>query len=373
MKLQEVVKKIYDNLPIALVADQDNVGLIIGNYDDECEKMTIAYELNNDVLKEALQSHSNLVVTYHTPLFRATKSFASSRSKPNILFEACRFGVNVFAVHTSLDVVRSGLNFDLAGRLGLKNIQFLSPLKNTLYKIVVFVPQSHLDAVRQAMSRAGAGRIGNYSECAFVSDGKGSFVPDEKALPYIGEPGKFDSVNETKLEMVVEKSLAGVVVSELIKAHPYEEVAYDIYPLVNDSVNFGFGAIGEFDEPMQLRKFVNHVKEIIGLDFIKASHFPDTKVKKVALCAGSGVPFYNEAVKGGADVFITGDVKHHDFRGAQSSQTVIIDATHHGTEKFVLEVMLKVINRIFPARESGRKKGMSVGMSKHLPENFIVI
>ncbi|MFZ1083294.1 MAG: Nif3-like dinuclear metal center hexameric protein [Candidatus Kryptoniota bacterium] len=366
MKLQEIVKKIYDNLPIKLVSDGDNVGLIAGNYDDECEKMTVAYELNNGVLDEVLQNHSNLLVTYHTPLFRPTKSFTSSNSKPNSLFEAARAGVNVLAVHTALDVVRDGLNFDLAARLGLKNIRFLSPLKDTLYKIVVFVPQSHLDQVRRAMSEAGAGRIGNYFECSFALDGKGSFVPNEEASPYIGQPGKFESVDEARLEMVVERSLIGAVVSEMLKTHPYEEAAYDVYPLSNDSANFGFGAIGELDEPVQLKVFIGRVKEIVGLDSVKASHLPEVEIKKVALCAGSGVPFYSDAVKNGADVFVTGDVKHHDFREAQPCPAVLVDATHHGTEKYVPEVMLKIMNEIF-------RNEISVRMSKYWRENFIAV
>ena len=191
MKLREIVKKINDILPIESVSEQDNVGLIVGNYDDDCEKMTLAYELNNTVVNEALESHSNLIVTYHTPLFHAKKSFTSSTSKPDPLFEGARAGVNVFAVHTALDITRDGLNFDLARRIGLKDVTFLSPLKNRLFKITVFVPTSHLEIVRETMSRAGAGRIGNYSDCSFTASGKGTFTPHDGASPYIGEKGKF--------------------------------------------------------------------------------------------------------------------------------------------------------------------------------------
>ncbi|MGO9482769.1 MAG: Nif3-like dinuclear metal center hexameric protein [Candidatus Kryptoniota bacterium] len=366
MNLQEIVEKIYDKLPIDLVADQDNVGLIAGNYDDECQKMTVAYELNNGVLDEVLQNRSSLVVTYHTALFRSTKCFTSSRSKPNLLFEATRAGIGVLAVHTALDVMRDGLSFDLAARLGLKNVRFLSPLTKKLYKIVVFVPQSHLDEVRKAMSKAGAGRLGNYSECSFVLNGNGSFVPNEEASPYKGQPGKFESVDEARLEMVIEKSLAGAVVNEMLRAHPYEEPAYDIYALLNNSVNFGFGAIGVLDEPIRFKAFIGRVKEIIGVDFVRSSHLSDAEIKTVAVCAGSGVPLYDDAVKAGADVFITGDVKHHDFREARSCSTALIDATHHGTEKFAVEVMSKIMDEIFQNK-------ISVGMSRYYRENFITI
>lgn len=347
MKLQDLAKKIYDYLPIDLVSEHDNVGLMIGNYDDECEKITLAYELNNFVLNETLANHSNLVVTYHTPLFRARKSFTSSFSRPDYLFDAARAGVNVFAVHTAIDVIKDGLNFDLAARLGLKNLKALSPIKNTLYKVAVFVPSSHLDNVREAMSKAGAGKIGNYSNCSFTVEGKGSFLPNDSASPYIGEAGKFEKVDEMRLEMVVTKSLVGPVVNEMLKSHPYEEVAYDIYPLANDSVGFGFGAIGELEEPISVTDFISRVKGSLDLDFVRVSHSSEKKVEKVAVCAGSGVPFYNDAVRNGADIFVTGNVKHHDFRQAQSQRTILADATHVGTEKFTTEVMFKVLKKIF--------------------------
>jgi dinuclear metal center YbgI/SA1388 family protein len=366
MKLQELAKKLNNNLPIELVAEQDNVGLIIGNYDDECEKMTLAYELNKTVLDEALANHSNLVVTYHTPLFHAKKSFTSSASRPDPLFDAARARMNVFAVHTAIDVVKDGLNFDLAVRMGLKNIKVLSPIKNSLYKVVVFVPSSHLDKVREAMADAGAGNIGNYSDCSFVVEGKGSFLPSNSASPYVGEAGKFERVDETRLEMIVAKSLIGSVINEMLKAHPYEEAAYDIYPLVNDHADLGFGAVGELEEPVLLNDFISHVKETLGLDSMKLSRSPEVKIRRVALCAGAGVPFYDDAIRDGADIFITGDVKHHDFREAQPCRTILADATHVGSEKFAIEVMSKVLRRIL-------SDTISIEMSKSKTINAITI
>ncbi len=366
MKLQDLAKKIYDYLPIELVSQHDNVGLMTGNYDDKCEKMILAYELSDFVLNEALSNHSNLIVTYHTPLFRARKSFTSSSSRPDYLLDAARAGVNVFAVHSALDVIKDGLNFDLAARLGLKNINVLSAIKDTLYKVAVFVPSSHLDNVREAMAKAGAGKIGNYSDCSFTVEGKGSFLPSDSASPYIGEAGKIEEVDEMRLEMVVTKSLVGPVVNEMLKAHPYEEVAYDIYPLANDSLGFGFGAIGELEEPMSIKDFISRVKGLLELDFVKISHSSEKEIKKVAVCAGSGVPFYNDAVRNGADIFVTGDVKHHDFRQAQSQHTIMADATHIGTEKFTTEVMFKVLKGIF-------SDTITIDISRYKTANAITI
>ncbi len=366
MNLLEIVKKIKEKLPVELVADQDNVGLIVGDYDDECRTMTVAYELNRGVVDEAVKSNSNLVVTYHTPLFRPTKSFTSSGSRPDPLLFAARSCVNVFAVHTALDVTKEGINFDLASRLGLSKVRLLSPLANSLYKIVVFVPQDHLENVRSAMSQSGAGRIGNYSDCSFSAEGEGSFLPGEGSSPYIGSPGKPEKTNESRLEMVVEKSLAGPVIEAMLKVHPYEEVAYDVYPLVSSSTNYGFGAIGDLEEPMHASKYLEKVKEVLGLTFVRASHLRDEKVKKVALCAGSGVQFYGEAVRVGADIFITGDVKHHDFREAQTRSTILVDATHRATERFAAQVLQRILKDIFENR-------MAVDLSMHDYDGAIIV
>lgn len=366
MKLSEVVKTIKKNLPIGLVTGQDNVGLITGNYDDECGTMIVAYELNPGVIEEAVGAGSNLVVTYHTPLFRPTKTFTSSGANPDPLFNATRSGVNVFCVHTSLDVPTNGLNFDLAKRFGLEGIRLLAPLEDTLYKVVVFVPHERVGEVRTAMARNGAGKIGDYSECAYSSEGEGNFVPGEGTSPYVGSPGKLESASESRLEMVVEKSLSGQVVDAMIKAHPYEQVAYDVYPLVNESASYGFGAIGDLPQAISVKSFLAVVKKLLGLQSIRVSHLPDEKVKKVALCAGSGMPFYQQAVHKGADIFITGDVRHHDFRQAQLGPTVLADATHRGTERFAAEVLHGVLREAFENR-------IVVNLSKHEFDSAVIV
>ena len=365
MKLSEVVKRIEERLPVGLVTEQDNAGLIAGDYDDECGMMIAAYELNAGVIEEALKAGANLIVTYHTPLFRPTKSFTSSGARPDPLFQAVRSGINVFAVHTSLDIPNYGLNFDLASRLGLSDVKILSPLENSLYKIVVFVPQDHLEKVRAVMSKSGAGQIGNYSECAFVADGEGSFLPGAGASPFIGSPGKPEKTNESRLEMIVEKSLTGAVIEAMLKVHPYEEVAYDVYPLANSSSNYGFGAIGEFDDALPVNKFLDRVKKVLGLSHITVSHLDGTNIRKVALCAGSGVSFYRDAVRKKADIFITGDVKHHDFREAKLQRTILADATHRGTERFAAEVLHRILRQTFENR-------IVVNLSKHEYDSAVI-
>ncbi len=366
MKVREVVKAISERLPVDLVSGQDNVGLIIGNYDDECEKIMVAYELDADVISEASTSGSNFVVTYHTPLFKPAKSFISSHAHPDYLLEASRCGLNVFAVHTALDVVKAGLNVDLAKRIGLRGIKLLAPLSGTLYKIVVYVPVANLEEVKRAMFGSGAGRIGNYSECSFSSNGKGTFLPGEDASPYIGTVDRREIVQETRLEMLVEKSLLGHVLKSMLDAHPYEEVAYDVYPLVNESPNFGFGAIGELEEPRPITDFLAGIKVLLGIEHVKLSHLPDKKIKRVAVCAGSGVPFYKDALREGADIFLTGDVKHHDFRAAQQGPTILADATHIGTERFATHLIHRIVSGAFEG-------SIVVGLSKHQHQNAVFV
>ena len=364
MKLQEIVKKIYDYLPIRMVMGEDNVGLIAGNYDDECDKMTIAYELNKDILTELLKSRSDLLVTYHTPLFRARSFFRSSNSDPDIFFEAVRAGINLYSVHTALDIPKNGLNFDLAARLGLRNIKFLSPLDSVLSKVAAFVPATHLDAVRDAMGNAGAGRIGNYSHCSFTSSGIGSFVPSEKASPFIGSAGFLEKAEEIKIEMIVERWLIGSVVNAMLKVHPYEEPAYDIIPLANVSGEYGFGAVGEFSKPVPLTDFLSRIKRTLGTDSIRVSHRRDIKIRKVGICAGAGAKYYEDAVRHGADIFITGDVKHHEFREAQSRSTILADASHAGTERFAPDSLIKIMREAFQGQ-------LEIEMSKSKIKNAI--
>ncbi len=366
MKLIDVVKGIRERLPIELVSDQDNVGLIAGDYDDECDAMMVAYELNDGVVEEATQAKSNLVVTYHTPLYRAAKSFTTSTTRPDSLFHAVRSGLNIFSVHTALDVVRDGINFDLSRRLGLTNLRTLAPLSNSIYKIVVFVPQDHVGIVRDAMARSGAGRIGNYTECSFSSEGEGTFLPGDGSSPYIGNQGKRELTRESRLEMVAEKTLVGAVVDSMLKAHPYEEVAYDLYPLSNASVNYGFGAIGELAEPVSAAEFLGMVKRLLGLVSIKVSHLSGGEIRNVAVCAGSGASYYGQAVREGADLFITGDVKHHDFREASVRRTMLADATHAGTEKFAGQLLHDILKQAFEDR-------IVVNLSKHDYDGAVIV
>ncbi|MGC8652711.1 MAG: Nif3-like dinuclear metal center hexameric protein [Candidatus Kryptoniota bacterium] len=347
MKVYEVINRIENSLPIRVVEDEDNVGLIAGSYNIECTGLFVTYELNYEAIERAVQSNANLVVTYHTPIYKPTKKLTSSDDSANYLLYALNKSLNVYSVHTAIDISREGINFDFGRRLGLKKMKFLSPLTNRMYKISVFVPSTHVSGVRDAMSAAGAGVIGDYVNCSFESKGKGTFLATGSAHPFVGVVGVPEETDEVKLEMIVDRSLLHSVLSAMVSSHPYEEVAYDVYPLANPSPNYGFGVFGELDKELDLISFLSEIKEIFDLKHLVYSAHPGRTIKKVAFCAGSGMSFYRDALKSGADIYITGDVRYHDFRQSLESKMILVDATHYGTEKYVPELLSNLMLKIF--------------------------
>ncbi|HEY9164916.1 MAG TPA: Nif3-like dinuclear metal center hexameric protein [Candidatus Kryptonia bacterium] len=366
MNLRDVIKTISEKFPIELVSENDNVGLICGDYEDECSKMTVAYELNDRTLKEAGDLGSNLVVTYHTPIFKPVRNLTSSRENFNPVLRAARMSINVFTIHTALDVMHGGINWDFAERFGFKDTKFLSPLRSTLYKLVVFVPASHLESVRKAISLSGGGRIGDYSECSFDVAGNGTFIPGSASNPFVGTRGKRESVEEERVEVVVEKQFLGRVIKGMVDAHPYEEVAYDVYPLVNESPNYGYGIVGNLEHPMDVNLFLGTVKRILSQPFVRVSHMSETEVTRVAFCAGSGMGFYGDAVGEGADIFVTGDVRHHDFRTARSGKMVLVDASHSGTERYAPALIQKALKELFTDK-------VDVTLARSQEDNAVIV
>ncbi len=347
MKVYEVINKIEESLPIGVVAGEDNVGLVAGNYNAECTGIFVAYELNREVVDDAFKSNANLIVTYHTPIYKPIRKITGPGDSHEYILYALNKSLNIYSVHTALDVSREGINFDFGKRIGLQKMKFITPLPDRMYKISVFVPLDHVYRVRDAMSGAGAGVIGNYINCSFESRGKGTFLATESAHPFIGSVGIPEETEEVKLEMIVDKSFLNSVLSAMISSHPYEEVAYDIYPLVNPSPNYGFGVVGEMNEQLDLTSFLSKLKEVLGVKHLVCSAHANKPVNRVAFCAGSGMSFYRDALKSGADIYITGDVKYHDFRQSLESKMTLVDATHSGTENYVIELMMNLMLKIF--------------------------
>ncbi len=348
VKCGDIIKFMEEYAPPKLAEDWDNVGLMIGNRNDEIKKIMVCLDVTPEVIQAAEANNVNMIVSHHPFIFKGLKRINTDDLKGRMIIDLIRKGINVYSAHTNLDVTNGGVNEQLARTLGLKNLQILKSYKSErLFKLAVFVPKDSVDAVREALGKAGAGWIGNYSDCTFSTEGIGTFRPLEGTNPYIGTKGNLEKVEEFRIETVVSESILDKVVSSMISVHPYEEVAYDIYPLELSGKEYGFGFVGETDEVVGVNEFAETVKSRLDVQKVRVIGDIDKKVKRVAVFCGS---FSNEimgAVKSKADVLITGDVKYHDALDMMQMGMCVIDAGHFNTEKVVLPALAGILKEKF--------------------------
>jgi dinuclear metal center YbgI/SA1388 family protein len=322
---------------------KDAVGLQVG-YEKvaEIQKVLLAYEITDDVIDEALQARANLIISYHPLIFPNIASITDSTRTGALVRRLVKNEIALYVIHTAFDShPEFGTSRLMADALGLQKIRPLVPLRELLEKIVVFVPKENIRQVQEAMWEAGAGNIGNYDESSFAAGGIGTFRGNENTHPAIGKPLTRESVDEIRLEMIFEKWKSSQVIEKMIAAHPYEEVAYDRYPLINSHPKFGMGSIGEWSEGKNLEESLEAVAKVFGTPILRHSSVLKEKYKRIALLGGSGMEFYSSARSQGADIFITGDIRYHDFYRAEHDQVLLIDAGHAETERFVTSGMLK--------------------------------
>ena len=278
-----------------------------------------------------------MIISHHPILFKAVNSIRTDLPQGQILASLIKANIAVYAAHTNLDIATGGVNDILASKLNLQDMQPLAiSYTEKLCKLVVFVPNTHMEVVRKAISEAGAGHVGNYSHCTFSSNGIDSFLPLDGAQPFIGSNGVIEYVEETRLETIMPEKISRRVIKAMLKVHPYEEVAYDFYQLINSGHPLGLGRVGKLIASMPLNKFITQVKMALGIEYVSVAGPQDKIVKKVAVCGGSGAGFINKAAFAGADVYITGDVKYHDAQNALTAGIAVIDAGHFATEQPVL-------------------------------------
>lgn len=326
--------------PLALVEDWDNSGLLVGAPDAEVSKALVTLEITPEVAAEAIAEKVQLIVSHH-PLLRDPLSQIRFDVYPaSLIAKMIRHDIAVYAAHTNLDAAPGGINDLLAERLGLEDVGLLAPTREEkLFKLAVFVPLGYEDNVRQAMCAAGAGWIGAYSECTFQSSGTGTFRPLEGTNPFLGKIGALEKADESRIETIVPEDKLDQVVQEMCRAHPYEEVAYDLYPLRNRGKRQGLGRVGRLPAAQPLSVFAKKVKTALDLAQVRVTGLLDRPVSRAALCGGSAMAFLPQAVQAGADVYITGDVKHHDALHALAEGIALIDAGHHGTERVIVPVL----------------------------------
>lgn len=347
MKIAEVIQHLESVAPSALQESYDNAGLITGNAGWDCSKILVTLDATEKVIEEAVNSNCNLVVAHHPILFRGLKRLTGADYVQKAIITAIKRDIAVYAIHTNLDNVLSGVSGKMAAVLGLKNVAILSPKEDVLEKIYTFVPTANVDEVRKAIFSAGAGRIGNYYDCSFNAEGLGTFIASEGTDPHIGEIGKPATANETKIEVIFPAHLREKVIQALLEAHPYEEVAYDIVRLQNTYSQAGPGIVGELAQPISEREFLSLVKQKFNLPLIRHTPLLNRQVKKVALCGGAGSFLISRALAVKADFFITGDVKYHEFFDA-NDRLVIADIGHFESEQFTIDLLQQVLAEKFP-------------------------
>jgi len=348
MIVGELTKYLDDWAPPGAAWEKDNVGLQIGSRRQQIKNILLCLELNDEVLKEALQKKCNFIFTHHPLIFKPIKKLDFENNSLSKLIEKLfKHNMSVYSAHTNFDSIKDGVSFELAKTLKLKNIRFLENQNSNQFKVVTFIPTSSFDKISDAVFTAGGGIIGEYENCSFRSSGEGTFKGSAKSNPLIGKKNHLENVNEIRLEVLTDSWKLNSVISAILKTHPYEEPAYDIYPLKNENVNFGAGAIGELEKEMNENKFLSFVSKSLKTKALKYCEGKGKSVKKVAVCGGSGSELLAQAISGSADAFITADIKYHTFQDAER-KILLIDAGHYETEIISLTAVQKAINNMMP-------------------------
>lgn len=347
MKLAEITNYLESIAPLNYQEDYDNSGLIVGHPSDEINSALVALDCTEQIVDEAIAKHCNLIITHHPIVFKGLKKFNGSNYVERVVLKAIKNNIALYAVHTNLDHVANGVNAEICHRLGLQNPQILSPQGGLLKKMVVFCPTAQAEVVRNAMFAAGAGNISNYSECSFNTDGIGTFKGGDGTNPYVGEIGQQHHEAEVRIETVFKVQDERKILLAMFENHPYEEVAYDIYPLTNKLDSVGAGMVGNLPQEMQGVDFLRLVKDKMHAKVIRHTAELARPIKKVAVCGGSGSFLLKQAIAAGAEAFVTADFKYHEFFDAEQ-KLMICDIGHYETEQFTSNLLIENIQEKFP-------------------------
>ena len=347
MKLKELASYIDSITPLAFQESYDNSGLQIGNPEAEINSALLTLDITNDVIDEAIENKCDVIISHHPLIFSGIKKIIGANITEKIAIKAIKNDIAIYSAHTNLDNFEQGVSRKMAKKLNLNNVRVLLPLKNKLLKLVTFIPEKNYETVRSAIFDAGAGVIGSYNQCGFAVHGTGSFRGGETSNPFVGEKGKIHFEKELRFETILYAHLKDKIINALINSHPYEEVAYDLYPLENDNIQHGSGCVGELSEPVSERDFLKIVSETFQANGLRYSALRGKNIKKVAVCSGSGGGLINCAIASNADAYITSEIKYHDYL-AVVGRILLIDAGHYETEKFSSEIIYDLIIKKFP-------------------------
>ena len=344
MKIKEIITILEQMAPLAYAEDFDNVGLLVGDQESDATGILVCHDALENIIDEAIAKNCNLVVCFHPILFSGLKKITGKNYVERAIIKAIKNDIAIYAVHTALDNHQEGVNKIFSDALGLINTRILIPKEHFIRKLVTYTNPENAETVRNALFDAGAGTIGNYENCSFNSNGIGTYRGNEQSNPEIGERFEFVQANEIKIEVTFEKYLENKILKALFKSHLYEEVAYEIYNLENKHQNIGLGMIGELQNPMKENDFLLYVKEKMHCGGIRHSNFIGKEIKKVAVLGGAGSFAIKNAIQGGADAYLTADLKYHQFYEAEN-QLLLADIGHFESERYTKNYIVEYLRK----------------------------
>jgi len=347
LKIKDITDYLETLAPSSYQESYDNSGLLVGDPMAEVSGVLVTLDCIEAVVEEAIQLNCNLIIAHHPIVFKGLKSLTGNNYVERTVIKAIRSNIAIYAIHTNLDNVHTGVNRKICERIGLRNLKVLLPRKDTLSKLVTFIPEEKADMVMNALHEAGAGQIGHYKNCSFKVPGTGSFMPDEEANPHLGKALKQENVPEIRAEVIFPSHLENAVIKALRKSHPYEEVVYYITSLKNENQEVGAGMVGELEIPEEPVEFLKNLKAKMDLNVIRHTRLISRSVQKVAVCGGSGSFLLNRAIQSGAQVLITADFKYHEFFDADG-RIIIADIGHYESEAATKELLVDVLIKKFP-------------------------
>ena len=347
MKIKEIVSALERFAPLPLQDGFDNAGLQIGLTEAEATGALLCLDVTEAVLDEAIASGCNLIISHHPLIFKGYKSITGKDYVERCILKAIKNYIVIYSAHTNLDNVPGGVNFKIAEKIGLKNVRILDPKESSLIKLVTFVPSAQAEEVRNALFTAGCGCIGNYDSCSYNTEGEGTFRAQEGSHPFCGTVGELHHETEVRIETILPEYKKGEVIRALLSKHPYEEPAYDLYPLHNSWAQVGSGIVGELEEPESELEFLKRIKRIFEVGCLKHNKLTGRLIQKVSLCGGAGAFLIPQAVRSGADVFITGEIKYHDYFGRETD-ILLAEIGHYESEQYTKEIFYSIIRDLFP-------------------------
>lgn len=347
IRIEDVTAFLEGWAPGSYAENYDNVGLLVGRHHNPVSRVLVSLDVTEAVVDEAIKRNCELIISHHPLIFGGLKRLTGQDYVARTVEKAILNGINLLAIHTNLDNVKSGVNHKMAEVLGLEETRILRPVKGNLLKLTWFTPENRHLEVLSKVHQAGAGQIGDYSHCSFSSPGVGRFLPEVGSNPRLGEVGKAEEVNEIKAEVIIPENLQIPILNALFQAHPYEEVAYFLTRLENQWQEIGSGMVGIFEDEMDWPSFSQLLKDKFNLSTFRHTKAGFSKIKKVALCGGSGFFLLGDALKAKADVFLTSDIKYHQFFDADD-KVVLVDLGHFESEQFTSYLILEKLSNHFP-------------------------